>query len=54
MQVSCPKCDTLTKVAGYPVWLNIVCLFFFPLFIFRGMIGRKITECHKCGHKWKV
>ncbi len=29
--VSCPKCNTLVQKAGYPAWVIIVAICFFPL-----------------------
>ncbi len=54
MQVSCPKCGTIVERAGYPVWVIIVAICFFPIGLLALLAGRKPTQCGKCGTAFQV
>ena len=52
--VSCPKCSTNTQQGGYPVWVIIVCICFFPVGLLALLAG--ILASHQDGdrvHKGK-
>ncbi len=53
MQVSCPKCNTIAPASGYPAWVIIVAICFFPLGLLALLAGRKPTQCPKCGYAWQ-
>lgn len=48
--VSCPKCSKTTTQGGYPAWVIIVAICFFPLGLLALMAGKKPTVCGHCGH----
>ena len=52
--VSCPKCGSLTGQAGFPVWVIVVAICFFPLGLLALLAGRKPTQCGACGHVWQA
>ncbi len=52
--VSCPKCNNVQSRAGYPVWVIIVAICFFPLGLLALLAGRKPTTCAKCGFTWEA
>jgi len=54
MQLSCPKCGTLTERAGYPAWVIIVAICLFPVGLLALLAGRKPTVCPKCGNAWQT
>jgi hypothetical protein len=54
MNVSCPKCATMTIRNGYPVWVIIVAICFFPLGLLALLAGRKPTTCQQCGFTWQA
>jgi len=47
--VSCPKCGLPIQKAGYPAWVIIVAICFFPLGLLALLAGRKPTTCGGCG-----
>jgi len=51
--VSCPKCNTPTHTAGYPAWVILVAICFFPLGLLALLAGRKPTRCGNCGFVWE-
>lgn len=51
--VSCPKCSTNTQQAGYPAWVIIVAICFFPLGLLALLAGKKPTVCSSCGHTFQ-
>jgi hypothetical protein len=51
--VSCTKCGTLTTRAGYPAWVIIVAICFFPLGLLALLAERKLTRCSNCGNVGK-
>ena len=51
---SCPKCNTLTQQGGYPAWVIIVCICFFPVGLLALLAGRKPAMCPKCGFTWQA
>ena len=53
MQIACPRCGTVTMASGYPVWVIIVAICFFPLGLLALLAGRKPTQCPKCGNLWQ-
>jgi hypothetical protein len=52
--VSCPKCNTSQKRAGYPAWAIVASVGLFPLGLLALMVGRKSTKCIQCGFTWKA
>lgn len=46
--VTCPKCNTLTKKGGYPGWVIFVAICFFPLGLLALLADRKPTVCGNC------
>jgi hypothetical protein len=52
--VSCPKCSNPTYRAGYPAWVIIVAICFFPLGLLALLAGRKPSQCPKCGYVWQA
>jgi hypothetical protein len=52
--VSCPKCNTSQKRAGYPAWAIVASVCLFPLGLLALMVGRKSTKCIQCGFTWKA
>ncbi len=54
MQLSCPKCGTLAERAGYPAWVIIVAICFFPVGLLALLAGRKPTMCPKCANAWQA
>ena len=54
MQLSCPKCATLTERGGIPPWEIIVAICFFPVGLLALLAGRKPTICPKCGNSWQA
>lgn len=51
--VSCPKCNILVQKAGYPTWVIIVAICFFPLGLLALLAGRQPTRCGNCGFTWE-
>lgn len=54
MIVSCPKCSQPASAAGYPAWVIIVAICFFPVGLLALLAGRKPTTCMHCGFTWKA
>ncbi len=54
MNVSCPKCATMTIRNGFPVWAIIVAICFFPPGLLALLAGRKPTTCQHCGFTWQA
>lgn len=52
--VSCPKCNTITQRFGFPAWVIIVAICFFPLGLLALLSGRKPTTCGHCGFTWQA
>lgn len=52
--ISCPKCSAIQERAGYPAWVIIVAICFFPFGLLALLAGRKPTFCAKCGHTWQA
>lgn len=52
--VSCPKCNTLTKQAGYPTWAIVLAICAFPIGLLALLSGREVTTCQSCGHSWQA
>lgn len=52
--ISCPKCSEVVAQAGYPAWVIIVAICFFPVGLLALLAGRDTTTCHKCGFKWQA
>lgn len=50
--ISCPKCSKQTQRAGFPIWVWIVAICFFPIGLLALLAGRSPTECRGCGHTW--
>jgi len=53
-QVTCPKCGKLTTRAGYPGWVIIVAICFFPLGLLALLADRNPTICGNCGNAWQA
>lgn len=53
-QVSCPKCNTLTRKGGYKAWQIIVAICFFPLGLLALLADKNPTRCYKCGFTWQA
>jgi hypothetical protein len=51
--VSCPKCGILVQMSGYPAWVIIVAICFFPLGLLALLAGRRPTRCGGCGFIWE-
>ncbi len=51
--LSCPRCQTLVVRSGYPTWVIIVAICFFPLGLLALLAGRKPTRCGNCGFVWE-
>lgn len=47
--VSCPRCGTVNPREGFPVWVYLVAVFFFPFGLLAFLAGRKPTQCRNCG-----
>ena len=52
--VTCSKCNSVVNRAGYPVWVIVVAICFFPLGLLALLAGRKPTTCGKCGFTWQA
>ncbi len=52
--VSCPKCGSLTSQGGFPAWVIIVAICFFPVGLLALLAGRKPTQCGNCGTIWQA
>jgi len=52
-QITCPKCGKLTGRAGYPAWVIIVAICFFPLGLLALLAERNPTTCGSCGNVWQ-
>jgi len=52
-QVSCPKCNTLTRQGAFPSWAIIVSICFFPVGLLALLAGRTPTVCGNCGNSWQ-
>jgi len=52
--VSCPKCNTLNQQAGWPAWVIVVAICFFPIGLLALLSGRKPTVCRQCGFAWNA
>jgi len=53
-ELSCPKCDTLTRRGGRPAWQIIVSILLFPIGLLALLAARKPTVCAHCGYRWMV
>ncbi|WP_081483219.1 DUF2367 domain-containing protein [Aquimarina agarilytica] len=53
-QLSCPKCENLTKRGGFRAWQIIVAICFFPVGLLALLADRSPTQCNKCGHTWQA
>jgi hypothetical protein len=51
-ELSCPKCDALTRRGGRPAWQIVVAILLFPIGLLALLAGRKPTVCEKCGYRW--
>jgi BRI3-like protein len=52
--VTCPKCNAPVNRSGYPVWVIIVAICFFPLGLLALLAGREPSRCHQCGNVWQA
>ena len=52
--ISCPKCGSLTSQAGFPAWVIVVAICFFPVGLLALLAGRKPTQCGNCGTSWQA
>ena len=52
VELSCPKCDALTRRGGRPAWQILVSIFLFPIGLFALLGSRNPTVCEKCGYRW--
>ena len=52
--ISCPKCGSQTSQAGFPAWVIVVCICFFPVGLLALLAGRKPTICGGCGNMWQA
>lgn len=50
--ISCPKCSAPAARGGYPVWVWIVAICFFPIGMLALLAPRMPSTCPKCGHMW--
>ncbi len=53
-RVSCPKCSSLVRQGGFPLWEILVAIFFFPLGLLAFLAGRKPTTCSSCGFTFQT
>lgn len=52
IDLSCPKCETLTRRGGRPAWQIIVSVLLFPIGLLALLAARNPTVCDKCGYRW--
>jgi hypothetical protein len=52
VELSCPKCDALTRRGGRPAWQILVSIFLFPIGLLALLGSRNPTVCEKCGYRW--
>ncbi|HEY0142470.1 MAG TPA: DUF2367 domain-containing protein [Thermoanaerobaculia bacterium] len=52
--ISCPKCSTPTPQAGFPAWVIIVSICFFPVGLLALLAGRSPSRCPNCGFTWQA
>lgn len=52
--ISCPKCSTPTPRNGYPAWVIIVAICFFPVGLLALLAGRSPSRCPNCGFMWQA
>jgi hypothetical protein len=52
--VTCPKCNSQVNRSGYPVWVIIVAICFFPLGLLALLAGREPSRCQQCGNVWQA
>ncbi len=52
VELSCPKCDALTRRGGRPAWQIIVSVLLFPIGLLALLAARNPTVCEKCGYRW--
>jgi len=52
VELSCPKCDALTRRGGRPAWQILVSIFLFPIGLLALLGARNPTVCEKCGYRW--
>ncbi len=52
--LSCPRCNALNPKPGFPAWVILVAIFFFPIGLFALLTGRKPAVCHNCGFHWQT
>ena len=48
--ISCPRCSTINMRSGYPAWVIVVCICFFPIGLLALLADRKPTQCRQCGY----
>lgn len=51
---SCPKCNGITRKAGFPAWVVILCIILFPVGLLALLAGRKPTTCSNCSFTWQA
>ncbi len=51
--LSCPKCSSATPTSGYPFWVIVVAICFFPVGLLALLVGRKPSTCPNCGYTWQ-
>lgn len=54
VELTCPKCGTLTKRGGYAGWQIVVAILFFPIGLLALAAGRQPTECMECRFRWQA
>ncbi|PCJ65006.1 MAG: hypothetical protein COA58_12105 [Bacteroidetes bacterium] len=52
--LTCPKCNELTKRGGFKAWQIAVAICFFPLGLLALLADRNPTKCQKCEHTWQA
>lgn len=53
-KISCPKCEEHVEKAGFPGWVIVVAILFFPLGLLAFLAGKNPTKCPHCGFSWQV
>ena len=51
--ISCPRCGSQARQAGFPAWVIVVAICFFPVGLLALLAGRKPTICGACGNMWQ-
>ncbi|MSS70955.1 MAG: DUF2367 domain-containing protein [Candidatus Latescibacteria bacterium] len=50
--ISCPKCRSMVRRGGFPVWVILMSIGLFPIGLLALLVGRKPTVCPSCRYTW--